>query len=322
MPVEIVFQHKPQNVTYAVIGQAGYGRMDETTPTQGLATFNASSSTAVVGHCPELKRTVLIHSQNYMFVKETLEPIFDWIVANGEEEIYTEHKTLEVVVIRGYLHRDLEVLAIGGNHTEFMKELSEFVTATYAEHSINIVDAEPLIASSKGSFLVDKITAKITILRLPLVVDNHNTLCTSPYNERQMCREIFARDLFPFIYNKISKVITSRHLQFDINRYTLHGSISDPCRLVLRWKCGLSQSDMDLLHLLKHLNICASFMKYANLRKALELPAVKGLPCERCPKEGSLKCSNCRGAWYCGRAHQREDWPQHKQFCKTYSINK
>lgn len=60
MPLEIVFKLQPKSsTTYAVIGQTGYGRIDETSPTDGLATFGASSCTVIVSHCAKLKRTTL-----------------------------------------------------------------------------------------------------------------------------------------------------------------------------------------------------------------------------------------------------------------------
>jgi hypothetical protein len=32
-------------------------------------------------------------------------------------------------------------------------------------------------------------------------------------------------------------------------------------------------------------------------------------------KKKLLRCGTCRGAWYCGAAHQREDWRRHKADC-------
>lgn len=213
-------------------------------------------------------------------------------------------------------------MSAGFNHIGFMKELRDFIRVTYATHSVNIDDTDPLLGSSNGSLLLDKGTAKITVLQLPLIEDSHAKLSTSSYTQQQLSREIFACDLFPFVYPNNGKIITSRHLQFDVNQYRLHGKISDHCRLVLRVRCNLNYSDKELQCLLISQNIHIDLNTFAQLKQALEFPASAGLPCERCSNKGLMKCSNCRGAWYCNRAHQREDWSQHKRFCRLYEIKK
>lgn len=320
MPLEIAFTHIPQKQSYAIIGQTGYGRMDEKTPADGLATFGASSCTVIVSHCAKLKRTTLTHSPNYMFVKQTLEPIINLTVAKGEDE-YNKTDTLEVVVMRGYLYRDPKISA-GFNHTGFMQELRDFLRVTYATHSVNIEDTDPLLESSNGSLLVDKTTAEITVLQLPLpeYVFKYPTLS---YTLQQLRRDIFAHDLFPFVYPNNGKIITSRHLQFDGKQCTLHGKIGDHCRLVLRARCNLNYSDKELQCLLVSLKIVLPGFLFEQLKQSLEMTAAApGLPCERCSNKGLMKCSNCRGAWYCDRAHQREDWREHKRFCRLYAIEK
>ena len=36
-----------------------------------------------------------------------------------------------------------------------------------------------------------------------------------------------------------------------------------------------------------------------------------------CSERGRQKCSRCEGARYCGAAHQKLHWPQHKPQCKA-----
>lgn len=313
MPLEITISPRLQrNQSYATIGQTGYGRMNETTPYGGLATFGASSCTIIITHCSQLKRTTLIHSPNYMVVKPTLEPIFDWTVGKGEDAYIASH-SMDVVVIRGYLYRD-QLYALAFNHEGFVTRLRGFIEETYATHSVHITDAEPLLETSNGSLFVDK-SAKITILRMPIPLSDG-------YNLQQLSREIFASDLFPFIYPNNGKIIKSRHLQFDVDRYNVHSKISNDCRLVLRAKCSLNYTDNELKDLLHRMNIDIDEMTFVNLKQALENPDSSGQPCERCPSKGAMKCANCNGAWYCGRVHQREDWPEHKSFCKLYAVKK
>lgn len=40
-------------------------------------------------------------------------------------------------------------------------------------------------------------------------------------------------------------------------------------------------------------------------------------PMEHMRKVSLQRCSECHSQWYCGRDHQRTDWPFHKRFCDT-----
>jgi hypothetical protein len=44
------------------------------------------------------------------------------------------------------------------------------------------------------------------------------------------------------------------------------------------------------------------------------------LPCGVCGKtEKTSRCSRCRIRAYCGKEHQKQDWPAHKAACKKAS---
>jgi hypothetical protein len=50
-----------------------------------------------------------------------------------------------------------------------------------------------------------------------------------------------------------------------------------------------------------------------NVTKTTEL-----LPCKVCGKvEKTSRCARCRVVAYCGKEHQKQDWPAHKQVCKS-----
>lgn len=40
--------------------------------------------------------------------------------------------------------------------------------------------------------------------------------------------------------------------------------------------------------------------------------------CGVCEAPASTRCSSCRRAFYCGKEHQRENWPKHKAACRGY----
>ncbi|XP_046822399.1 SET domain-containing protein SmydA-8-like [Vespa crabro] len=42
--------------------------------------------------------------------------------------------------------------------------------------------------------------------------------------------------------------------------------------------------------------------------------------CPVCGKQARLKCSGCKRSFYCGKEHQREDWPLHKSICHAWEI--
>lgn len=90
-----------------------------------------------------------------MFVKQTLQPIFHWTTAKGEDK-YTRNSIVEVVVLPGYLY-NYPLKTVGFKDSGIMNELRDFIKTTYSAHSLNIVDAEPLLESSNGSLIVDTI---------------------------------------------------------------------------------------------------------------------------------------------------------------------
>ncbi len=45
-------------------------------------------------------------------------------------------------------------------------------------------------------------------------------------------------------------------------------------------------------------------------------------PCKVCTTETSLRCPNCKSAYYCCRDHQRSDSQNHKKDCRTWALHK
>ncbi|CAB0029675.1 unnamed protein product [Trichogramma brassicae] len=42
--------------------------------------------------------------------------------------------------------------------------------------------------------------------------------------------------------------------------------------------------------------------------------------CAVCGMTAFMRCSSCHREFYCGKEHQREDWPRHKDHCKAYEV--
>ncbi|KAJ8680306.1 hypothetical protein QAD02_016093, partial [Eretmocerus hayati] len=43
--------------------------------------------------------------------------------------------------------------------------------------------------------------------------------------------------------------------------------------------------------------------------------------CEVCGDPATTRCASCRLVFYCGRAHQKEHWPNHKKSCRSYEVD-
>lgn len=218
MPLKIIIKQNLEfeKVPYALISQSNYGRMDLTTPCDGLATFGASSCIVMIGHCPELKRTVLLHTTNNMSVKLTLSPIFDWIIGKGDSAMYKISNKIEIAIFRGSAYNN-PVEAALFNHDAFMNKFREFIGVKYSSQSVNIVDAEPLFKSSNGSLLVDKGTANITVLKSPINNSFENDQILLKYSQKQMNRDLFA-DVFPEPYANV-------RMQTNVILYIIDASV-------------------------------------------------------------------------------------------------
>ncbi|KAJ6648785.1 hypothetical protein Bhyg_04016, partial [Pseudolycoriella hygida] len=215
MPFDYVYASKKDIKSYAAITRSGYGRIDETSSFEGISAAGITSCVAIVGHCAELKRTVLINTTYRMNVKQILQPIFDWLVAKNEEQ-NSQWNSIEVAVLRGYLHREpLHPLA-SLVYDCFMQELNGFLNEAYKEYSKYIDSSCILYSSSQGAVLVDKGTALITILTSPMEIPPSRI-----YSKQQVAREIFANDLMPLLFDK-RNIVKERHLQFDVNHFTPH----------------------------------------------------------------------------------------------------
>ncbi|KAJ6631400.1 hypothetical protein B0H10DRAFT_492588 [Mycena sp. CBHHK59/15] len=316
---------------YAPIYQWGYGRMDASTPTQGLSTSRVASCISVVLHCPTTGRTVLTHSPNYMMMN-TFMPIVDWIIGGDGKTEWSETEqnawysgvgtrgpaVVEAVVLRGFDYESERAARYGRDG--WMADFRRFLRTVSACRRVatNCVDAPKVLAS--GAVLVDKTTARITYLtslkrNTFLIVVNPRL--ANQYTELQQKQDLFAGGL---LNERIPSATVDLHLQYDVSVYGRAMPLPDEGRQLLRL---MPTTETEQSRLLRTLRVSTDWVTNPSatgglVRDLLNLTVSLGRPCELCGDAGHKKCAACKGAWYCGKVHQREDWKAHKAWCKSH----
>lgn len=327
---------------YVRVTQYNYARITPESPGRGVCTDHVASCTVVVLHCPMTGRTTLSHSPNFMYMT-TFIPLIDWITGGrGFEDPTMEEQiafcegqgarpcTLEAHILRGFAYDSPSAAKF--NHAGWIKDFRQFFgMVAQARHiALHIEDSERLLAS--GAVLVDKGTGKITHIELSpsalAVVPSLRMAVTLEYpafaGHHTIAQE--QQDLFIGALLNARRIPepTPLRLQFDVNAYCLPHPLLDEARLLLRSKrlnepaaeqsaivCVFGQSDDWAL-------ADSAPAPEFRLLRALMATAAVDRPCELCPREGAKTCSACMGAWYCGDAHQRQDWKAHKTWCRQH----
>ncbi|KAF8917230.1 hypothetical protein CPB85DRAFT_1286551 [Mucidula mucida] len=47
------------------------------------------------------------------------------------------------------------------------------------------------------------------------------------------------------------------------------------------------------------------------------VPQPRPNACQACGKDTPMQCGRCKKVKYCGVAHQKQDWKNHKAYCKA-----
>ena len=324
---------------YVPVYQYGYGRMDSSTPGEGLMTCKVASCLAVVLHCPTTGRTILTHSPNYLYMN-TFVPIVDWITGGTGQDLYlpawyegvgARHCEVDVVVLRGFLYATAEAMHYG--HDEWMQDFRGLFSllAPPRHIRVNILDAPRVL--THGAVLVDKDTARITYLEVeararprsadPIVdsfLDVQNPLLPHVYSQAQR-----SQDLFVGMLLGSQRVCPPIILQYDVSRYCLPMPLLDYARQLIRSK-KLGEPLASQREIIRNLGQSVDWLDPHNpqeealLRRLFYKIVTIGPPCERCGDSGSKRCTACMGAWYCGEKHQKEDWKAHKDWCKAHRV--
>ncbi|KAI5123161.1 hypothetical protein M0805_000864 [Coniferiporia weirii] len=331
---------------YVRVTQYNYARITPESPGKGACTDHVASCTVVVLHCPTTGRTTLSHSPNFMYMT-TFIPLIDWATGgSGREELTMDEQVafcdgkdarpcvLEAHILRGFAYANPGAGKF--NHAGWIKDFREFfgMVAQARRISLHIEDSERLLVS--GAVLVDKNTAKITHIDLASdalsLTQSLRTAVTlefpalvGQYTTAQEQQDLFIGAL---LNARRTPEPTPLCLQFDVREYCLPHALSDEARQLLRSK-RLGESSAEQSAIIRRFEKSDDWVNKAagsygaspefRLLRSLLASAAVDRPCELCASEGAKTCSACMGAWYCGDAHQRRDWREHKSWCRQHS---
>lgn len=320
---------------YKPIFQWGYGRMDLSAPGKGLATSGVASCTVVVLHCHSTNRTVVTHSPNRLYMN-TFVPMIDYITGGEGNQLSIAERVawkmgfgsskvpidIDAVVLRGSTYAD-PVQARRFGHDNWMSDFRELFDGILHTRAItaNIVDSSRIL--SAGTVLIDKGTGRISYVSVGAARSSMRLmefLTTPSYNENQRHQDLFVGSL-----EGCEGECIDIRLQWDVDHYCLSAPLTNLARELLRSR-SLDEPKERQSALLRAASmpdfISSSSSGKVDADTVLKMLwaqyALRKTPCERCGDEGLLKCSSCRGAWYCGKVHQKEDWKFHKEWCKGH----
>ena len=336
---------------YIRVTQYHYARISPESPGRGACTDHVASCTVVVLHCPTTRRTTLSHAPNFMYMTSFL-PLIHWVTGgSGDTEEMTVMEqaaflggvdaypcALEAHVLRGfaYAHPGADKF----NHAGWIKDFRMFFRSVAQARQISLmIEDSPRLLSS-GAVLVDKGTGSITHVDLApdtlpppptrAILTFENPLLSSQYTNAQVQQDLFIGALLNARYTPDP---TPLRLQFDSQSYLLPHALTDEARQLIRSR-RLEEPPSAQSAIIRRFGLSEDWMAPSSSRNSSptspdarpELRVLRTLlastaqdrPCELCPLEGTKTCGACRGAWYCGDAHQRKDWRSHKAWCRLH----
>lgn len=303
---------------YTPIYQWGCGKMDESTPSEGLCAWGIYQEVAIVMHCQASGRTVLARSSLYMDGPgKSLLPPLQWLFHGVVGE---SRRHVDLVVLKGhcYAYPDEE----SKSHIErFMEQLKTLVDLFCEKLNVSAdidVGKECLMF---GSLLVDKGSGHISIVwtdrdpewsgNFPTMMSIENSELTNRYRKRQRTQDI----LVGMCLN--AHDVLRYHVVYDVDRYTEHRPLLEPLRRLIRCKTRGEPISAQLAHVRVAKYKEEEWSEPGAVGQLLLKQLVEQGPCcEQCPKRGALACADCGLAWYCGQPHQKADWKVHRNLCR------
>lgn len=220
-------------------------------------------------------------------------------------------------------------------HEGWMKDFREFADQlrSVRQIAVEVVDA-PCLPS--GAVTVDKGTGKITYYELAKslkatgfsMLDFLNPKLSESYSQLQLSQDLFLGNL-SYIRRGPGGIPdpVDMGLQFDGQSYRQSLRLTDEARCLIRSK-SMSEPDSSQSALIKKFATSDDWLApredndlFRTLRMTFNSLVSTGPLCERCGRKGDKKCAKCKGAWYCGAEHQKEDWAAHKTWCKAHPLS-
>lgn len=315
---------------HAHVDQQGYGRMDPSSPGQGLSTHSVASCTVVVLHCHTTKRTILTHSPNFLYMT-TFIPMVDWITGGPDEPRYPptpnafqviafnrgldgeqpddapRSTTVDVAVFRGYQYGDAASAARFG-HDGWMRDLRAFFAgfSRSRQITVDIFDSPQLL--KYGAILVSKGTGKIA---LPVPHPNSPQRPKTIFFEQSPAipTEFTTPQTFQCLF--VSNLLMGRRIReappigmhFDGQVHKLPLPLYDEARQLLR-SVRLKQPPSSQAEIIARFQASDNWVQrqqddYGRILKGLFRSAAILPVCEMCGEDGKSVCAACKGAWYC-----------------------
>ncbi|KAJ7477607.1 hypothetical protein FB451DRAFT_1242826 [Mycena latifolia] len=316
---------------YERIEERCWGGMSPDSPVLGLCTDLVDTCLVFVFHCEASRRTTLCH-----VVSGTDLAVFDaqmdYVTAVDSQS------QVEILVFRG--------IAYGNSGNDVPPEILEQDIQWVSQILDRIRAERPSCSASVhpkplgfGVVLVEKSTAEVTLPTPPSTptaesVPEFLHCRPSPAKDAkysELLRKIRRRQVVDALYRiqSTASFIASSFTRspcfkvYDGTRRFPIPPSSDDTREIFRIATmhpnfpafePIQQSDVDICkRVVPTREMCGYVKSLAGLISA-------GAPCEvkECRKLSTMKCSTCRGVYYCSRSHQTEHWAEHKAWCKSH----
>jgi hypothetical protein len=266
-----------------------------------------------------------------MWMNRSFLPIVDWITGGDGKTQWSaaeraawfsgagagKPSIIQAVVLRGYDYASARAAKYG--HDGWMRDFRDFLAQASARRPITVescVDAPKLLTS--GAVLVDKVSARITYLapqRGNFLIAVQNPDLDKQYTVCQQKQDLFVGNA---LNERIPVDMVDLHLQYAVSTYGPAIPLPDEVRQLLRRMPATPPEQSLLLRTLKVSKDWVTDPDSQMVRDIFKSSLEAGHPCELCGEIGSSRCAAREGAWYCGRAHQKEDWKNHKTWCRLH----
>ncbi|KAK7055544.1 hypothetical protein R3P38DRAFT_1360220 [Favolaschia claudopus] len=312
---------------YERIEERGWGRMSPDSPIRGICTDLVDTCFAFVFHCETNARTSLCHVVSGIDTK-----VFDSQIRYASED-RSPGNPVDIVAFLGHVYGrhppppDVDPK----NIQEDLLWISDQLDLLRKDEAVRGAYAHPT-PLSYGAVLVEKSTGQITIpsaptfrvsVRLPTLLR-----CLPSSTKYEALTKVRVVDQF-YRIQSTSFSIGSRSANvpcFEVYDGIRRVPVPPPTentrelfRIAIMhpkfpYLDPIQQSDLDIV---KRVITLENMVYVEGLAMLMQ---VVGALCDEpsCRRFTKQKCSRCKGAYYCSRAHQDGQWANHKGWCKAH----